>query len=141
MESGRDAVLVVEADVSLREQYGTWLEEAGYEVLVCPGPTEPDYTCVGVRGSACPLVAEVDLVILDMSLDSEAVLTGTAAEEILGLYLITGKRVLVLGSHPGEEVEGQLARMHRHPEREDLVDAVRTLGHGTPPRPDGDFRP
>lgn len=128
MASVRDAVLVVEADVSLREQYGIWLEDAGFDVLVCPGPTEPDYTCVGARGVPCPLVAEVDLVILDMSLDSEAVLTGTAAEEILGLYLMTGKRVVVLGSHPGDQVEGQLSRMHRHPEREDLLDAVRSLG-------------
>jgi CheY-like chemotaxis protein len=131
MTGVRDAVLVVEADASLREQYGTWLEDSGFEVLVCPGPTEPDYTCVGGRGAACPLAAEVDLVVLDMSLDSEAVLTGTAAEEILALYLMTGKRIIVLGSHPGEEVEGQLARMNRHPERDELVDALRSMRHGT----------
>jgi hypothetical protein len=86
---------------------------------------------VGGRGAACPLAAEVDLVVLDMSLDSEAVLTGTAAEEILALYLMTGKRIIVLGSHPGEEVEGQLARMNRHPERDELVDALRSMRHGT----------
>ncbi len=131
MTGVRDAVLVVEADASLREQYGTWLEDSGFEVLVCPGPTEPDYTCVGGRGAACPLMAEVDLVVLDMSLDSEAVLTGTAAEEILALYLMTGKRIIVLGSHPGEEVEGQLARMSRYPGRDELVDALRSMGPGT----------
>lgn len=134
-------MLVVEADVALRGRYGTWLEEAGYEVLVCPGPTEPDYTCVGGRGGACPLAAEVDLVVLDMSLDSEAVLTGTPAEDILGLYLMTGKRIVVLGSHRGDEVPGQLTRIRRHPERGDLVDAVRSLAHGTSSQAGRDLRP
>ena len=47
------AELVVEADRAERERFGTWLERSGFEVLMCPGPTEPDYTCVGpVRVSA-----------------------------------------------------------------------------------------
>jgi hypothetical protein len=127
---GRSAVLVIEADRSERERFGTWLEESGFQVLVCPGPTEPDYTCVGSRGGVCPLLDEADLVVIDMSLDSEAVMSGTAAEELLGLYLLSGRPVLVLGSHPGEQVPGQLSRMRRHPTREELVDAVRSLSAG-----------
>ncbi len=123
----KGAVLVVEADADERERFGTWLEESGFHVLMCPGPTEPDYTCVGARGGVCPLVGEADLVVLDMSLDSEAVMVGTAAEELLGLYLMAGRPVVVLGSHPGAEVPGQLRRMHRHPSREELVDAVRAF--------------
>jgi len=123
--SGR--VLVVEADPAERERFGSWLEGAGFAVLTCPGPTEPDYTCVGGREGACPLVVEADVVVIDMSLDSETLMTGTAAEELLGLYLLAGRPVVVLGSRQGEQVAGQLVRMRRHPSREDLVDAVRSL--------------
>jgi hypothetical protein len=127
---GQHAVLVVEADEPERERFGAWLEGSGFRVLLCPGPTEPDYTCIGARGGSCPLVAEVDLVVLDMSLDSEAVMVGTAAEELLGLYLMSGRPVVVLGSHPGEEVRGQLRRLRRHPSREELVDALGALADG-----------
>jgi hypothetical protein len=125
------SVLVVEADPFERARLGSWLEHDGYEVLECPGPTEPDYTCVGARGGSCPLASESEVVVLDMSLDSESVVMGTAAEELLGLYLMSGHRVVVLGSHPGGEVPGQLVRVRRHPEREELLAAVRRVA---PPR-------
>jgi len=124
------AVLVVEADEPERERIGSWLEGSGFRVLSCPGPTEPDYTCVGARNGSCSLIAEVDLIVLDMSLDSEAVMTGTPAEELLGLYLMSGHPVVVLGSRPGEEVRGELRRLHRHPSREELVDALGALAEG-----------
>lgn len=126
-EGRRGTVLVVEADDQERERYGTWLEDSGFDVLTCPGPTEPDYTCVGARDGVCPLVEEADIVVLDMSLESEAVLVGTAAEEILGMYLFKGCRIVALGSHPGDEVHGQLVRLHRHPERDRLVESVLLL--------------
>jgi hypothetical protein len=124
---GAGNVLVVEADSAERGRYGAWLEEAGFEVIACPGPIEPDYTCLGSRGGTCPLAAEASLVVLDMSLESEGVLMGTPAEELLGMYLVSGHRVVVLGSHPGEDLPGQLRRLRRHPQRAELVEAVRTL--------------
>jgi hypothetical protein len=90
---------------------------------------------VGSRGGACALAAEAEVVVLDMSLESEAVVRGTAAEELLAMYLFGGHKIVALGSHPGGEVPGQLVRLHRHPARESLVRAVRelaTLGPGTP---------
>jgi hypothetical protein len=124
---GCGSVLVVEADPAERDRFGAWLERAGYDVICCPGPTEPDYMCLGSRGRTCPLAAESSLVVLDMSLDSEGVVMGTPAEELLGLYLMAGHRVVVLGSHPGGEVPGQLKRLHRHPDRDELIEAVRGL--------------
>jgi hypothetical protein len=121
------SVLIVEADPAERGRFGAWLERAGFEVLTCPGPTEPDYTCLGSRGRACPLAAEADIVVLDMSLDSEAVVIGTPAEELLGLYLLAGHRVVVLGSRPGEEIPGRLTRVRRHPDWTELAEAVRAL--------------
>ena len=121
------AVLLVEADADERDRLGSWLEEEGFDVITCTGPTEPDYTCVGARAGACPLVEGASVVVLDMSTRSEGVMQGTAAEELLGLYLFAGARVVALASHPGEEIRGSLIRMRRHPEREDLLRAVRSL--------------
>jgi hypothetical protein len=134
------AVLVVEADVAERERYSRALEAAGFQVLTCPGPTEPDYTCVGARGGTCPLLAEAAVVVLDMSLDSEALLTGTPAEELLGLYLTSGVPVVVLGSRSGPALEGQLIRLRRHGDDDDVVASVRALhpavrARGTVPHP------
>jgi hypothetical protein len=120
-------VLLVEADPGERERFCSWLEASGFTVLACPGPTEPDYTCVGDRTSACPLADAAEVVVLDMSLDSEALMTGTAAEELLGLYLVSSRPVVTLGSRGGEEVPGVLIRLRRHPSREDLLGAVRAL--------------
>ena len=131
---GAETVLVVEADGPERDRLASWFEDAGFEVATCPGPTGPDYTCVGSRGGACALAADASVVVLDMSLESEAVVRGTAAEELLAIYLFGGHKIVALGSHPGGEVPGQLVRLHRHPEREELVRAVRelaALGPGT----------
>lgn len=129
MNAEREArtVLLVEADAGERDRLGSWLEDEGFDVITCTGPTEPDYTCVGARAGACPLVEAASVVVLDMSTRSEGVMQGTAAEELLGLYLFAGARVVALASHPGEEIRGSLIRMSRHPGREDLVGAVRSL--------------
>jgi hypothetical protein len=132
---GGGSVLVVEADAAERSRFGAWLEHVGYDVVECPGPTEPDYTCLGSRGGTCPLAAAAAIVVLDMSLESEGVVMGTPAEELLGRYLMAGHRVVVLGSHPGEELPGQLRRLRRHPDREELVAAVRGLADPPDARP------
>jgi CheY-like chemotaxis protein len=123
----RSRVLLVEADAEERATFGAWLEAGGFEVLECPGPSEPDYTCVGSRGGPCALTGEADVIVLDMSLRSEGVMMGTASEELLGRYLVAGHRVVALGSHPGAEIRGQLARIRRHPGRHDLLAAVAAL--------------
>jgi hypothetical protein len=40
---------------------------------------------------------------------------------------MSGHPVIVLGSHGGEEIAGQLVRLRRHPSREELIEAVRSL--------------
>jgi hypothetical protein len=132
-------VLVVEADVAERDRYASALESAGFEVLTCPGPTEPDYTCLGAREGTCPLLEDAAVVVLDMSLDSEALLTGTPAEELLGLYLTAGRPVVVLGSRGGPTLEGQLVRLRRHADDEQVVASVRSL-HPATRRPRGAAR-
>jgi hypothetical protein len=136
-QAGGGAVLVVEADAAERERLGSWLEAAGHQVLTCPGPTEPDYTCVGSRGRTCPLLEDASAVILDMSLASEAVGSGTSAEDLLGLYLLSGRRIVALGSRPGPDVPRQLLRIGRHPTRRGLLDALDRI-LGTEGRPGSD---
>ena len=123
-------VLLVEADAEERRRFGRWLEDDGFDLLTCPGPVEPDYTCIGGRTGVCPLAAEASIVVLDMSLDSEAVVMGTAAEDLLGMYLLSGHRVVVLGSRGGEEIPGQLVRLRRHPRHDELLGTVRSLVAG-----------
>ena len=120
------AVLLVVADRHQRDAFGWGLEAAGFDVLTCPGPTGPDYTCVGSREGVCPLVNDADVIVLDMSLDSEAVVAGTPAEELLSLYVHGERPVVVLGSRSGEEVPGRLVRLARHVPVDRLVEAVRS---------------
>jgi hypothetical protein len=71
-----------------------------------------------------------------MSLDSDAVMLGTPAEDLLGLYLESGDPVVALdGTHRGDETD-RLIRLRRHPETDALLTAVWQLAssNGTSPR-------
>jgi CheY-like chemotaxis protein len=95
--SGRGArVLVVEANERARGWDAAWLDDAGYDVTVCPGPTAPDYSCVGSRTGSCPLSCSVDAIILDMALAGDVARTGTRAWELLLLYHQLGTPVVAV---------------------------------------------
>jgi CheY-like chemotaxis protein len=98
MEKAR--VLLVEAEPATRRRYADWLEDAGYEVSTCPGPSAPDYTCVGGRRGRCPLIEPADAVVLDLDVDSEIEQEGTSAFELLSLYTTSGKPVVAVGTDP-----------------------------------------
>lgn len=105
------------------ERLSSILEGQGFQTLECPGPTRPDYTCLGVRSGRCPLASEDAVVVLDTNLDSEAVGMGTAAEDLLGFYLEAGHPVVALGSRQSEDA-GRMRILRRHPETDALLDAV-----------------
>lgn len=123
----RGTALIVESDEQEGERLAACLEDAGFEVTLCPGPSGPDYTCVGARTLECPLAKEASVVVLDMSLDGDDLIEGTPAEELLNLYLLAGQRVIALGLQPHDEVPGRSVRLHRHPEFEELIGAVGAL--------------
>jgi hypothetical protein len=127
MNPGR--VLLVEAEPANRTLYGTWLEEAGYEVMTCPGPQSPDYRCVGERKGRCPLIEPADAVVIGLDLDSEIEEEGTSVFELLSLYTGSGKPVVAQGSDPrmvGVFPERLATGLLGPPSRPQLIHAVRT---------------
>ncbi len=124
MEPYKRNVLVVESNPVERERLAAALEGDGFEVVLCSGPTEPDYTCVGARLGRCPLATEDCVVVLDMDLDGDAVMQGTSAEEVLGFYLEAKHPVLTLSSRPTAAGDDRVLRVRRHPETDVLLTAV-----------------
>lgn len=126
-----DAVLLVEADRESRERLGSWLEEAGFEVLTCPGPSVRD-GCVGTRGGTCPLAESAEVVVLDPWLAGAEVMEGTTADELVAYYVERTKRVLVLGPKPRslDPFAGEVESLGPRPDRELLVGAVRAAVKG-----------
>ena len=63
-------VLLVEPDADEREQFGSWLEAAGYGVINCPGPPGAGMVCLGLGsgGRRRPASPEPALLILGLLL-------------------------------------------------------------------------
>jgi hypothetical protein len=127
-------VLLVEFDRETRGLLGGWLENAGFQVMSCPGPSGPEYMCVGTRVGRCPLVADADVVLLDLWLASDSALLGTPATELLSQYVSWGKPVVVLrhGRDPMPLwfLEDSVAWLDWPSERHELIETVRLLANG-----------
>ena len=117
-------VLVVESDPVERERLAAALEGNGFEVVLCPGPTAPDYTCVGARAGRCPLATDGCIVVMDMDQDGDAALSGTSAEELLDFYLQAQHPVVTLSAQPIARDDARVLEMRRHPDTDTLLTAV-----------------
>ena len=117
-------VLVVASNEEDREQYGEWLEGEGYEVLSCPGPRRPDYTCVGSKTGTCALARGADLVVLDTSLPGDDLGEGTSANDLVTLYASLGKPVVAI-STLRRDAPAQAGWLRWPPSPQDLKVAVR----------------
>ena len=124
---GEGTVLLVEADDGERQRLGDALEDAGYQVIACPGPTAPDYTCIGGREGYCPLLERADVVVLDTWLAGDEVEVGTSSDELLAIYATSGRTVLAVG--PASLVDpfagAHVVRLGEHPGTGEVVAAVR----------------
>lgn len=128
---GTRTVLLVQEDDAAAERLGGWLASDGYWVLTCAGPLASTYACPGGRGEACPLADLADVVVLDTWLDSDTMMDGPPAWQLLLYYLSIGKRVVAMAA-PGDPVdlasdERHVIVLRRPPEREELLSAVRAL--------------
>src|SRR5687767_1783452 len=124
----KGTVLLVESHEAERERLGRALEDAGYDVVACPGPTAPEYTCIGGRQGYCPLVERADLVVLDPWLAGDEYGVGTSADDLVELYASRGRTVILLGSVGWLEpfIGGHVVGVGERPDAGDVVAAVRT---------------
>lgn len=129
-------VLVVEPDPDIRKRLASWLEGAGLEVLTCPGPSAPEYVCIGGRGLPCPLVEPADVVVLDPRLPNADLMTGTSGEQLLTYYLAAAKPVIALGSLGAISLpyRDEVGCVPLHVERRAFVHAVTALLGRSPTR-------
>lgn len=122
----KGTVLLVESDGQERERLGEALEDAGYQVIACPGPTAPDYTCIGGREGYCPLLERADVVVLDPWLAGDEVGLGTSPDELFALYAESGRTVVAIDAVVLDPVaRGSMIRLDRHPDAQAVVAAVR----------------
>jgi CheY-like chemotaxis protein len=122
-------ILLVESHRLLRNVAGKWLEDAGHEVIACPGPSGPDSTCLGASGKTCPLERGADLVVVDVDLPGEEVGDGAAGIDLLNYYTGAGKPVVALRAAPDLIhlfSEAAVTELEWPPAREDFLSAVRS---------------
>jgi len=123
-------VLVVESEKRLRELLIPWVCEAGFEVLTCPGPQGPEFDCAGASRYGCPIAEHADLIVLDLDLESDLLVCGVAAWELLHYYRSLDKPVVVL-TGIGDAIRplpgDRIAVLRRPPDRDALVEAIRVL--------------
>jgi hypothetical protein len=94
-------VLLVEGDDGAREDLGRTLEAAGHQVLLCQGPSGPDYSCIGTRGGRCALADGVDAVVLDTRLRGDDLFGGTTGWQLGLLYRDRGLPLVALAEAGG----------------------------------------
>jgi DNA-binding response OmpR family regulator len=127
----RPVVLIVDRDADTRDRVGRWLEDAGLDVVTCPGPTAPEFTCIGSRDGHCPLAQEADLIVLDLWLDSDAAMVGTRAWNLVRFYRSWDKPLVVMSDRHDDVAEWvedlPVAAVDWPPDRRDLVETIRVM--------------
>lgn len=119
-------MLLVENDPRARARMASWLEDR-FDVMVCPGPDGPDYSCIGGRTERCPLAEGADIVVVNLHLASDAAMCGTPGWHLLTTYFSMGKQVIALAdqSDPVRPTPDDHVQVLRRPvERGELLDAV-----------------
>jgi len=120
--------LVVEQDQVLRAQIARWVRAEGFAVLECGGPQDVDAYCPGGK-ETCPLAANADIVVLDVSLSDDDVCEGPAGWQLVYAYLDAGKAVVALadsGAFPHPPTNDGFIVIPRPPERTRLIEALRS---------------
>ena len=133
MTNNGRSVLVVARTAAARHEVGSWLEDAGEEVMACPGPGAPDYNCIGSRGDRCVLAEEADTVVIDLELAGDVAMAGTPGWLLLLYYVSLGKKVVaIVGSEDAVRpmADDQVAVVRRPAERREIIDAIRELRLG-----------
>jgi CheY-like chemotaxis protein len=126
-------VLVVARTPAARRDLGSWLEDEGEEVMMCPGPGAPDYTCIGSRDDRCVLAEAADVVVIDLELAGDVAMAGTPGWQLFLYYVSLGKKVVaIFGSEDPIRplADDQVAVVRRPAEPREIIDAIRALRAG-----------
>lgn len=131
MRRDQPVVLIVDRDLGTRDRVGGWLEDVGFDVVLCPGPTAPQFTCVGSGEGRCPLAQDADLVVLDLWLESDAAMLGTRAADLVRHYGSWDKPLVVMTDRHDKVMDRvedlSLPTVDWPPDRRDLVETIRVL--------------
>ncbi|HEX9775486.1 MAG TPA: hypothetical protein VGB83_07890 [Actinomycetota bacterium] len=122
-----ETVLVVENDADERRRLSLTLGDAGFDVMICPGPSAPDYTCLGGRGKDCPLIQPAAAIVLDLRTEGDVMMRGTPGWQLLDYYTDRGRPVVAIAGE-GASVPHDDARvtvLPRHADERLIVAAVR----------------
>ena len=126
-------ILVVESDNDMRRRMAGWLEDEGYnDVMFCPGPGGPEYTCIGSGGAACPLSNAADVVVINLQLRSDEAMKGTPGWQLMLNYYEQGKKIVALNGHEDavHPYSDEWVRVVSRPvDRAEFVAAVRAFSH------------
>ena len=98
---GQQTVLVVSSDRGLSTAVAGWLENAGYQVMTCPGPRGSQARCYGLQGGRCALDAGADLTVLDLHPVGPDLVDRTTRAALVDLYRSGNRPVLVLADELG----------------------------------------
>jgi hypothetical protein len=124
------AALIVSDDAGLRQGLAARFEASGMEVMECPGPHRPDFSCVGLEGRSCALLNGADLVVVDLHPEPGGVIDTTRRAELLGHYTQEGRQVVALVDADSTNIQplaNGVVVAGRLDEPEELLDTVREL--------------
>jgi hypothetical protein len=120
-----DTVLLVAQDGERATAIAGALEERRFDVMWCPGPRAPTFTCVSSRGRRCPLTAYADVVIVDGWLSAEENHSGTPYWRLVLYYHSLGIPVVVLvGAEalPGPVPDGSIVALRADAPASEIAD-------------------
>ena len=89
-------VLFVSPDPAWGEPVADAIEETGYDLMWCRGPSGKDGVCAAIRGTRCPLTTSVDLAVVDTWLSSDQLGFGFKSWELVRYYERLGFPVIAL---------------------------------------------
>jgi hypothetical protein len=129
--ASRPTVLLVEPDAANRERFGGWLESAGIDPINCPGPHQPDFSCLGTGNARCPLVELADIAVLDVRRLPGVSRQGMPGWRLIRYYLDHGKPIVVIADRYRKSSfrPEQIFVLRPDPGRESLLLAVRASLH------------
>jgi hypothetical protein len=125
----RPEVLIVTPARTIWAPLARALDAEGYEVIVCPGPQPPSFTCIGAKRDRCSLSRGVAGVVIDGWLASDEGRKGVPSWHLVLHYRQLGLPVVVLlgpDGLPGPVRDEGIRTLSRDAEPDEVCEALRS---------------